>query len=234
MMKLQVTGLKETIKYLEGLAARELPFALSLGLNRTAQAVKQELIGEMDRVFDRPTPYVKGGLYISPATKTDLVAEVGLKDTASREQAARTLGPHIYGGGRQMKRSEQLLGRYYAPGGGVRLDRYGNMSAGQVTQVLSGLKKLADPAQWTTPTSRVRNKKPRGYFMLRSPHGKLTPGVWEKYGTADNVRPIMAFIKSPSYRAGRYDFHGVARRVALSRAVPFLKAAIEDVLVNHR
>ncbi|MBI0325557.1 hypothetical protein [Burkholderia plantarii] len=37
---------------------RQLPFAASVALNKTANVAKQALVAEMRDVFDRPTPYV--------------------------------------------------------------------------------------------------------------------------------------------------------------------------------
>ncbi len=134
MLEIQVTGIKEALRRLNNLA-NEIPFAASKALNDTAKEVKQEEVREIDRVFDRPTPYVKNSLYVYPSSKTKLVAEVSFKD---RQQ--KIMAPHVYGGTRVMKRSEKLLGEYYVPGQGARLNQYGNMSPGQVTQVLSALK----------------------------------------------------------------------------------------------
>ncbi len=36
---------------------RQLPYATSVALNRTADAVRQALVQQTQQVFDRPTPY---------------------------------------------------------------------------------------------------------------------------------------------------------------------------------
>lgn len=226
MLEIQVTGIKEALRRLNNLA-NEIPFAASKALNDTAKEVKQEEVREIDRVFDRPTPYVKNSLYVYPSSKTKLVAEVSFKD---RQQ--KIMAPHVYGGTRVMKRSEKLLGEYYVPGQGARLNQYGNMSPGQVTQVLSALKKLSDPYQNTSKRSRSRNKKPRDYFMLRSRRGGLPAGVYEKR-SAGRVKPIMIFTKSPSYQK-RFPFHKVAENVCRRVFLQKFNAAIDYALRNPR
>ena len=45
---------------------KQIPFAASLAINRTAQSVKRRLVDEMVNVFDRPTPYTLDSVYIKP------------------------------------------------------------------------------------------------------------------------------------------------------------------------
>jgi hypothetical protein len=225
----KITGITEVIRRFERIAKQEVPFGLAKCLTDTARVVKIEEVKEMERIFDRPTPFVKNALYLKPATKTNLSAEVGFKDTGAKEKALRIIGPHVYGGDREKKRSEQWLGEWYVPGKGARLNKYGNMSPGQVTQVLSVLGKLPDKYQNITARSRKKNKKPRDYFMLRSKKGGLIPGVYEKHGAKRKgrprkIRPIMIFIKQPAYRKV-FPFHEIGMEVARKRLVPnFVKA----------
>ena len=123
-MKIEVEtkGFKELEKFLGNLT-KQVPFAAATALNKTARSIKKALAVEMEKTFDRPTPFIKNAVYTDPASKKDLKAAIGIKDDAQR-----ILAPHVHGGKRSMKRSEKLLNHYWTPGRGARLNKYGNIS----------------------------------------------------------------------------------------------------------
>src|ERR1035441_633525 len=63
---------------------RQLPFATAKALTRTAQLIKAAEVDEMRRVFDRPTPWTLNSVFITPATKDNLIARVWLKQDAAK------------------------------------------------------------------------------------------------------------------------------------------------------
>lgn len=212
------------LKKLSDVEKRQLPFATSKALNLTAKEVKTEVRKEMPRVFDRPTPFTLNSVYMSPATKKELYAEVWLKDFAPKgTPAVEYLAPQVYGGPRRQKRSERWLqwrgilpsGMFWAPGSGARLNQYGNISGGRITQMLSALKAFPEVGYMAniTERSKKRNRKPRDYFAARPNRSHLPPGVYERYGRKQrNIRPVLAFIRQPYYRP-RLPFFTIARRV---------------------
>jgi hypothetical protein len=225
--EIKLEGIKETQKMLDDLARKQIPFATAKALNAIAKEVKAAEVQEMKKVFDRPTPFILNGMYIFPALKTRQVVEVGFKD-----KQAKSIAPHIEGGDRPMKRSEILLGRrWWTPGAGARKNQYGNISSGQITQVLSVLKRSADPYQNITPRSKRRNKKPRDYFMLKWQKGKLRPGVWEKQKSG--VKPILMFIDEPQYR-GRFHFFKIAQAVVASKWKAIFNEALAQAIRTAR
>ena len=76
--------------------------------------------------FDRPTPYTQRAVYVRPASKSKLYAEVGIKD-----RQARYLEIQETGGTRQPK------GRAIVLPVGARLNKYGNMPKGAVGRALA-------------------------------------------------------------------------------------------------
>lgn len=222
IFKIEVTGLDEVIRNLNNLAQKEMPFAISKGLNDTTAEIRTAEVRKMKEVFKEPTPYTLKSTYIRPANKTKLDAEVGVNDLAMKY-----LEPQIFGGPRAMKRSERYLQHFWSPGGGARLNKYGNISPGQITQVLSVLGRLPDKYSNISVRSRKRNLKPRDYFLLRTKHGKLTPGVWER--KKSGVKPILAFIRGPQYKR-RYPFVEVGIAVARQRLVANVRANISAAI----
>ena len=192
-MDVKIIGINDTIRVLKDIAGRDLPYIISRSINETAKVVKEAEITEMRRIFDRPTPFTLNSLYIYPSTKTRLRGEVNVKD-----QAAKYILPNVEGGPRTMKRSERYLASFYVPGKGARVNSYGNISPGQVMQILSVLKRAPDRYQNITVQSKRRNKKARDYFAIYTKKGRLLPGIYERMKTG--VKPIMMFIKEPKYK----------------------------------
>ncbi len=71
---------------LNGWEKSQLPFATAKALTLTGQKVKAGITSAMQRSFSNPTPYTLNSVYLKPATKTNLVAEVELKNWASKER----------------------------------------------------------------------------------------------------------------------------------------------------
>lgn len=162
---------------------RHLPFAMVKGTTRLGQLVKAEEVEEMKRVFDRPKPFTLNSLKLSPAKKDNLSAVVWFKDPPRLGSAQHYLEPQVFGGGRELKRLEKLLKmKHLMPGSGAKLDAYGNLSRGQLTQVLSVLKafNMAGYDMNLTSRSGKRNRKPRDYFAVTKKRGGLVPGVYQR------------------------------------------------------
>jgi len=128
---------------------KRVQFAAVKAITATAKAVQEAEQREMRDVFDRPTPYTLASMFVSPATMSSPQATVGLKDNMGRGRpAVAWLRWQIYGGLRTMTSFERRLASVGAmpndmravPGRFARLDAYGNISPGQIRQMLSQLR----------------------------------------------------------------------------------------------
>lgn len=222
-------------------AQRQLPYATSLALNRTAQHILDALVQVTGQVFDRPTPYTLRALKLGRATKDNLVATVDYRDGAGKGISAdKYLPPQVLGGGRRLKRSERALSRvglpkgYTIPAAGAEMDAYGNMSRGQIVKLLSYLQAFGEQGYRANSTARSRahtakaGKSADGYkringvqyFVSRGKgtmSGKrvqrLPAGVWRKTGThGSDVAPVLLAIEQPNYTE-RFPFYQTAESV---------------------
>lgn len=236
---------KNALNYLDSVRRQQLPFATALALTRTAKLVESETYATFRSVFDRPTPYTMKSLRTKTATKSDLTAMVFMKDSTiggkNASNLAAILRHEFYGGGRQRKKLEQVLERwnyitsdeFVVPGRASRLDGYGNMSRGQIVQILSQLG-IKQAGYDSTPTSSKRSKrnvaKAGVIFWSWGPSGKKSPvidkatgiaygytggrashlpkGAWIRRG--NTVRPILIVVKAPRYRQ-RVDLQKIAQ-----------------------
>jgi hypothetical protein len=192
----------------------KLPYATATALTRTGQKIKAALIDTMSAKFDRPTPYTLGGTFLKPATARDLTAIVGWKNFASKAVPASVfMLPQVEGGARRLKSTEKWLnkagmlpgGMVSVPGARAKLDGYGNMSRGQLVQVLSALQAFPEAgfnANRNIAKARAKaaaRKRLPDFFVGQPGGGRLPLGVYQRM--KDNtIRPILIFVKSPNYK----------------------------------
>lgn len=200
--------------------------------------MKEELQGEMRSIFDRPTAFTINSLQITPATKGNLEAKIWFKNPPRLSDTEHYLQPQVYGGGRPIKRFERWLqaaghlpyGWYAVPGPAARLDGYGNMSRGQIVQILSALQAMPNrdanrPHRYgLTRGSRAKRNQP--VFVVIAPGGKLKPGVWQRISDK-SFQMVMAFVSNVTYKK-RFAFFTIARRVVERELVNQFDRAIRD------
>lgn len=218
-------NIADTIRLLDEKYRRQIPFATAKTLTTIAKLSQKAVQVEMEQKFDRPTPFTLKSTFIKPATKQNLQAMVYIKDFSPGGKSRplnETLAHEFGGGTRVRKRLEVSLERaglisadeFVVPGEGAKLDRYGNMSRGQVQQVLSQLRAGPDPYAYKSDSTRSKRnvKATGGYFWSRG--GKLPRGAWQRTGTG--VKPILIVIKSPTYRR-RIDMNAIVTKVINAR-----------------
>lgn len=215
---------------------KQTRFASALAATKTARLVISGLKDEMRDSFDRPTPFTINAFYVKAAKKTDAIpaAEVKIKDNPSRYY----LKPQIYGGLRYRKRTEHLLsdagllpkGMYVVPGAGVRLNRYGNMTRGQIQKMLSNLSAQQDKYSNTTDNSKKR-------FFVSNERGRtrhLMRGIWQRSPAGKKVKPFLMFVKEPKYEKGFFDFFYASQLIANKNIRPEFRKALKYALRTAR
>jgi hypothetical protein len=219
---------------------KRLPYATATALTRTAKKVQSAFIQAMKEKFDRPTPYTLSGTFVKAATARSLVATVGWKDWSTKATPASVfMLPQVQGGSRTLKRSEKLLqqerylpaGMFAVPGSGAKMDQYGNMSRGQLVQVLSTLKAFPESgylANRSRAMSKRRTRLPE--FFVGSPGGGRLPlGVYQRMRDR-TIRPILIFTKAPNYKI-LIPFAAVATGVYDANFQTEFNKAMRDMLV---
>lgn len=232
--------LDDALASLERLGKGLAPRALADALNHTANQARQALRVDMQSVFDRPTPWTLNSiriLHAKPSAEPEAAVwvqdESGGKNPFSAEDY---LLPQVDGGDRITRRSEKYLresgvlpaGRFVVPAKGARLDAYGNIQKGHMTQILSGLKamKLSGSDNAATDSRRsLRKGHAVAFFVIK--RGKSPIGIAERRGKS--VAMVLAFVRQPQYRE-RFKFHDVVRRVAENDAQ--LEANIDKAITD--
>jgi hypothetical protein len=230
-------------------AADQVPFALSVSLNAVAEKARMNVRSEMSSVFDRPTPWVLNSLRVKRATKQLPEAELAFKDKNSAESSRSMIEPHVFAGSRRSKPMEGRLramgmlpqGYIAVPGEAAQMDGYGNMSKGQINQLLNVLGTYQEDG-YNKANSATRSRLAKGnvkrntygfaYFVSYAGAGRaeltikngeavmtkgrkshLAPGVYKRFSTGfgSSLKPILMFVKQANYKK-RLDLFGVVQK----------------------
>jgi hypothetical protein len=252
MIRLEIKGLEELQGYVEALAKNQLPFATMLATNDLAFEIMNAEKEMVRRSFDRPKPQTIKNIFVKKATSKQYpVARVRFDQVWDKNGIDEYMEANIKGGRRIMKPSEKRLGSFYLPGVGARLDQYGNMKGGQITQILSRLGRFGDVAGYDmnqTDKSKLRRLKQRQagktseYFIITKQRGGLKPGVYQR-GTSSaigsgrsgrGIVPVMVFTKrAPAYKP-RWPFFQEGQRIIDTRFKQVFEKRIADALRTAR
>ena len=241
----------EILAKMEG-HAKQVAYATMVALNKTAEQAKSEMLTEVDRVFDRPTPWVRNSLRIKYATKANLFAEVAFKDKASNEASRSVLQPNTFGGRRHYKTMDVRLlalgllpaGWNAVPGAAAQLDSFGNMAQGQINQILNVMTSYAASGGSKTIDRLAKGNKKKGvygfeYFVqpagVNTPGKHLTPGIYQRVSTGfgTSLKPVLMFVKQANYKS-RFDFYAIGQRVMARDLQGNFTQAIEMAIATAR
>lgn len=249
-ISIDTKGLDVLQARLRGLGDREIKVATVAALNSAAYQAAQATKQEMAKVFDKPTPWVLGGVRYVKARKDKLEASVDFDQWGNKTNVTvgKVLAAQISGGPRRHKRHEIALqragilpsGMAIVPGGAAEMDAYGNMKGSQIVQIMAWFKAFNEAGYKANMTDKSRERLQKGskkspygfaYFALQKAHGKLIPGIYKriKTGFGYAVRPIMYFVPIPSY-SKRLDFYGVAERAARAEFDKFFPLYLSQLL----
>lgn len=231
------------------LVSKQLKWAHALAVTRATWKAKEEVEKEMARVFDRPTPWVMGGLRLTQATRNNPVASLyfdfwGNKQGVSVEMVLKA---EVDGGARHAKRFEVALrrvgvlppGMFVIPGAGADMDAYGNISPGQIVQIISWFQAFGEQGYRANMKDSTKKRawagrlgKTRGYeyvAMEAGNQGNHAPGIYKRlrFVWGSSLVPVMLFVRTPMYRQ-RLDFFGIAQRVALESYTQEFPRAVAD------
>lgn len=186
------SNLDKVAQALEAAATKQVPYAISLALNRVAEFSKSALRSNMQVVFDRPKPFTLNSLFIKKSNKTNLTATIFHSD-----RVIPYLLPEIAGGTRGEKPFEIKLGNdVLVPTNNLRRDSYGGISKGMIAKILKAAK----------PISRAPDE-----YVIVKPGSKvsLSPGIYQRKD--GKIRALFLFKSTAKYEP-RYDMLGVVER----------------------
>lgn len=151
-IKIQTERLAEKLAFSKAQTAK----VMAVTVSDAAYKIRDVLREEMQKNFDRPTPFVLNSIFVKKAQISGdriLPAVVGIKgvDSKLKVTPSHVLLAEVRGGTRAMKRSEILLKKFapkgmphLSPGAGAPLDAYGNVPGAYLQKVFSALQAQFD------------------------------------------------------------------------------------------
>lgn len=259
-IKVDTSGLDRLARQWQA-KAKQIPFATSLAINRTAQEVRKAEQHEIQDSFDRPTPTTLNSIRVINSTKATLKATVYVQNELGKGNApSKYLLTTITGGFRASKRYENALraagvlpeGMVTVPGKAAIIDQFGNMSRGQIVQILSYFKAAERAGYRVGYTANITDKRrermragtktKRGieYFVGRPADGKLPLGIWQRitqfarHGDSTSaIKPILIFVERSTYQ--RYFEFKRTAELAVEREWPRqIERALRDAMATAR
>jgi hypothetical protein len=201
----------------------QFPFAVASAITATLKDVQREIPAALERDLDNPTPFTKGGTYVTPARKTHLVGEVGFKDVQSGY-----LHWQVRGGLRAPARKAQRLPAV------VDKNEYGNLPAGLIRQLVA----RARAGRRTTKTQAKRFGVSSALDLFYGdPADSRPPGLYKRVAissTEHRLIPIVVFPAISARYEQRFDFDALCQRVVARRFAPNLAAAWDRALATAK
>lgn len=254
------TDLQKITQLVAGFSERRFSAAVATALTRTAKAARDTVRAATPQYIDRPTPFTQRGHFFSGANARRLSARVWFgRDDGVGAARGKFLSPQIEGGGRGLKRFEKALqargampqGHFAVPGPGAKLDAFGNMSPGQITQILSQVgtelqagftrtlrrKRDETAKQFASRRRRAFGRAGGQYVAVPQARGKLRAGIYLAggrdfgrlgYGRKKGAMvPVLFFQPNVSYRI-RFPWYDIVGRVVQDRMGVELRRAVEE------
>lgn len=181
--------LGELDRFLTQMQRDRVPAAATRALNDNAFGYRKQLQATMASSFDRPTPYTLRAFVVdkagaraalqadthrimglpSPAPSGRIEAHVRLSHDANKQglEPFDTIGHQFTGGEPAFTGFERALRRigvlppgwHAVPGGGVKLNGYGNVSPGQIVQLISYFQAFGEQGYRANASERTRKRR---------------------------------------------------------------------------
>lgn len=219
------------VRRLDAIKAVQVPFAASLALNRVARDARKELREQMKAKFRNPVPFTLNSVYVKSSTKSNLAAEVGLKEFATKgNPASKYLLPQITGGPAYATRFQKALransilapNEYAIPTQSdyLRLNQYGNIRPSQYTEILYSLQAFRDSSAFVYAKNAKKRRMKYGY-TARTTRAyqnednprlkKFFPGIYTTNPKAiENKESALFWITRTPQFQGKFPFTGIA------------------------
>ncbi len=226
MAAVEIRGLDELIRGLNNLQREQLPIVMVKTLNQLAYVAKNKVVDEMESVFDRPTSFTLNSMNVVEAKETQLQSIVTPKDPMRLNPGQHYLNPQVEGGQRWFKKFEAKLykkgilpaGYFTVPSAaGAKFDSFGNMSKGQIVQILSYFDTFGDAGFRSNMGQKgraklaksTRNKLGYAYFSIQpGSRSRHHPGIYMRItlhdgqgqGSSTVIRPVLLFVRTANYK----------------------------------
>jgi hypothetical protein len=173
--------------------------ALEMAIDKTAFKVKERVVGEMKKVFDKPTPWTLNSLKVTKTKGHNMTAIIGFKepDRKGVPLTEHYLVSEVVGGARRKKGLEIALGAKFGgdvgsliPAPGSKRNAYGNVTGQSIQNIIASLKS--------------EGGSNREFIYLPKGSGNRLPGIYQRIKDGKGFgRKTTKTLPFGSWQAGR-------------------------------
>lgn len=186
--------------------------AYAQAITDTAKQAARAIRADMAKNFDRPTRYILNSVQVKVDPQKLSATIMPTYHGGQSVDPQQILQAQEFGGQRRAKRAERVLqqigalpqGWVTVPGQGARIDANGNMSAGQIIQILSQLRATTTAGYARNMAHGKRGIKAQeragGRFFVIPPGGRTQPGVYQREFMGRGITPVLIFVNGATYR----------------------------------
>ena len=204
---MQISVLAETkklTKFLDQASRKQIPFATSKALNKTAFDVRSSLQSAIPFHIDRPTKAFIKAVQVQTSNKRNLVATVGFvgdgfRKTQWKESPASIAKKQIDGGARRPK------GKAIAVPVTIKTNVYGNLGRNKINKLLADKKNFSGV-----------------------PKGRTKAGIYQR--KKNGIKMLVAWKPITHYRGGRLPFSQIATKAVNRRYKKHFEAELNNAL----
>jgi len=193
------SDIKRTVKKLNRIQRRQVPFAVAKALTVTTRRVQRAEVRQLDKDFDRPTPFTKRAFKVIRAEKRDFLRGVAKAILRIKPIQDAYLKTQIKGGTKLPRGRAHVIGR------DARTNRYGNLPRGTVKRL------LARQDTFSGTVGRTRG------IWQRTGRGKRDLKLLVQYVDRTSYSPRFRFFETANRTARR--FFGRQLEVEITKAI---------------
>ena len=226
---------KQLTAYLKGVQKKQIPFATMVALNDVAFDARSLVQKSLPRRFDRPTKGLISSVQVVKSKKKNLTATVGFaglgfRTTKWMESPAQIMSRHIKGGIRFPKKGGNLRIPSDVKGGGIKLNKFGNIS-GKKAKIA---KMIGKSDQFFEGVPKGLSNKDRGIWERTPRNSKRAKGSQAtKWKATGKIVQRIAYEPFTKYKA-RYPFSKIVSTAVVKNYKKRFNSALIKALKTAR
>ena len=190
MITVKIEGMAALQARLSGME-KQVKYAAAQALTQTAKKIKDVTPAELDKSLDRPTSFTKRGLYVKPAKRDNLVAEVGFMAKQAEYMRYQIAGGTRNPGAKGLKLPAA-----------IKTNEFGNIPKGLIAQLVAVARKERKLGKVKARRVAISNKVALFYGDPADVGGHKFPrGIYKDIDLGGGRRQLVPLVIFPNKTA---------------------------------
>ncbi len=228
---------KKLTKHLNFIQKQQVPFATTVALNQVAFDARLAVQTALPKKLDRPTKGLIKSVIVEKSKKKHLIARVGFAGKGFgkslwAESPAVIMARLITGGTRRPKSSPHLMIPSDTKGGGIKLNKFGNI-AGRKAKFQ---KMLGNKDQFFSGVPIGDYSKKDAGIWERTPRNskRATGSQAKKWKATGKIVQRVAFEPYTKYQGGKFPLSSIVSKTVSRKYKARFNAALSKALASAK